>query len=127
VGDRGRDSGSATPLILGMVACLLLLAAGLTAATSAFLSQQRLRNSCDGAAVAAGNAAAGATEGLDGTPASAAGTYLRIRSPEVTAVVDIDGGTVTLTCRTTAEITFGALFGAGHLDQHVVSVASAEL
>jgi hypothetical protein len=114
-----------------MVVCLLLLAAGLTAATSAFLAQQRLRGVCDGAAVAGADAVSGGSDLIDGDPGGSAqdavASYLSVRSPGVSASVDVDGTTVTLTCRATADVTFGALFGAGRMDQHVVSAATAQL
>lgn len=128
---RVADTGSVTPLILGMLACLLLLAAGLTAATSAFLGQQRLRAACDGAAVAGADAISAApvtgNGPSDGPARDAVAAYLAVRSPGVSADVTVDGMTVTATCRTSTAITFGALFGARNLDQHVVSVASARL
>src|SRR5699024_10806774 len=62
-----RDRGSVTPLVIGMVLCLLLLGAGVTAATSAFLARQNLQHSCDSAADAATNAARSASiKGLAG-------------------------------------------------------------
>lgn len=122
---RRDDRGSVTPLVIGMVLCLLLLCAGVTAATSAFLAHQRLQNACDGAAAAAADAVAvglspggGAAE----SAAQAADGYLRARSPEVSAAADASGGTVRLTCRATAAVTFGALFGSPTLSQTVQSV-----
>lgn len=118
-----------TPLVIGMVLCLLLLCAGVTAATSAFLSHQRLQNACDGAAAAAADAvgtgfspeiAGGAT--ATAVAAGAADDYLRVRSPEVSASAEAAGGTVRLTCRASADITFGALFGSPTLSQTVQSV-----
>ncbi len=122
------DAGSVTPLVIGMVACLLLLAAGLTAATSAFLGQQRLRGVCDGAAVAAANAVSGsADDAFGGSAQDAVAAYLSLRSPSVGATVEVEGTTVTLTCRTRADVTFGALFGVRQMDQQAVSSASAQL
>ena len=48
-----QDSGSVTPLIIGMMLCLLILGAVVTADCSAFLDGQRLPHLCDGAAAAA--------------------------------------------------------------------------
>jgi hypothetical protein len=114
-----------------MAACLLLLGAGLTAATSAFLAQQRLRAVCDGAAIAGADAISGATVGpvpvAAGPAEDAVARYLGIRSPGIGATVELDAGTVTVTCRATADITFGGLFGSGRMDQQVVSVGSARL
>ena len=47
------ERGSVTPLVIGMMVCLLLLTAGVTAAGSAFLAGQRLQRLCDGAVAAA--------------------------------------------------------------------------
>ena len=47
------DRGSVTPLVIGMMVCLLVLTAGVTAAGSAFLAGQRLQRLCDGAVAAA--------------------------------------------------------------------------
>jgi hypothetical protein len=59
-GGPRTDTGSAMPLVIGMVVCLLLLGAGITAATSAFLARANLQHVCDGAASAAAALAADA-------------------------------------------------------------------
>jgi hypothetical protein len=115
-----------------MVGCLLLLGAGLTAATSAFLAQQRLRGACDGAAIAGADAMSGTTTGVgqvgpDGSVRDAVLRYLSIRSPDIGATVEVETGTVRVTCEATADITFGGLFGSGRMDQRAVSVGSARL
>lgn len=126
---RAADRGSVTPLVIGMVLCLLLLCAGVTAATSAFLAHQRLQNACDGAAAAAADAVgiglspdAAADAAATSVAARAAEDYLRVRSPEVSAAAQASGGTVRLTCRASADVTFGALFGSPTLSQTVQSV-----
>lgn len=124
------DGGSVTPLVIGMVLCLLLLSAGVTAATSAFLAHQRLQNACDGAAAAAANAVdvgyytgSGAGTRLPlGSAEEAAALYLQTRSPAVRAAADTSAGAVRLTCTASAAITFGALFGKATMSQSVTSV-----
>jgi Flp pilus assembly protein TadG len=108
-----------------MVLCLLLLCAGVIAATSVFLAHQRLQNACDGAAAAAADAVAvgfSADGGVARSAAQAADGYLRVRSPEVSATADASEGTVRLTCRAAAVVTFGALFGSPTLTQTVQSM-----
>src|ERR1700712_112634 len=97
--DTAIDTGSVTPLIIGMMLCLLILAAGITAAGSAFLAGQRTQHLCDGAAATA----AGTTTGdpPDTTAAAAAAaTYLATRGSNATTNLQIDGDTLTLTCTT---------------------------
>lgn len=120
-GHACRERGSVMPLVIGMVVCLLLLGAGVTAATSGFLARSRLQHSCDGAASAAADAAQ-RTLLLTGTAAgsdiarAAALEYLRPRDPttEIAAgqpAAGEVGSAVELTCTGRAAITFGALFG----------------
>jgi Flp pilus assembly protein TadG len=119
-------------LVIGMVVCLLLLGAAVTAATSAFLARQRLQNACDGAAAAAADAAqvdyyVGDSDGQDDPATAAAGRYLQARSPGVHAVADTTDGAVRLTCTTESAIAMGALFGVGTLRQSVQAVGRAVL
>ena len=109
------DRGSVTPLVLGMMVCLLLLIAGVTAAGSAFLAGQRLQRLCDGAVAAAvgvvnPNRSSGEGVGL-ADPIAAANEYLRVRGPDVGAVVTIGADRISAQCNNEAPITFGALFG----------------
>jgi hypothetical protein len=125
-GERG-ERGSVTPLILGMVVCLLLLGAGVTAATSAFLARQRLQASCDGAAAAAADAAEaryyGGTGDLsNGAALDGAQRYLAARSAAVSVTADTAGGSVVLACTATSDIALGGLFGFGTATQTVQSV-----
>ena len=109
-GTEGADRGSVTPLVIGMMFCLLLLGCGVTAAGSAFLGHQHLRNLCDGAATVATDA--GAVTGNSETGAhQAAAEYLAIRAPDVTTTATITADGVQLTCAADITITFGALFG----------------
>ncbi len=127
---RGGERGSVTPLVLGMVVCLLLLGAAVTAATSAFLDRQRLQNACDGAAAAAADAAeasyyGGATRG--DRAGAAARDYLRVRSPDVQVSVNASGGSVLLTCTADSAITMGGLFQVATLQQSVQAVGRSVL
>lgn len=121
------DRGSALPLVLGIVTCLLLLSVGVTAATSAFLERGRLQGACDGAASVATDIARESSllgGGLDAAAAlGEADRYLRLRDDRahVDGTVDTDGAA--LSCRTTAPITFGAIFGVGEIDLVVRSAA----
>ena len=124
---EARDRGSVTPLVLGMMVCLLVLTAGVTAAGSAFLAGQRLQRLCDGAVAAAVGAvdpqrSASARTSL-ADPIAAANEYLRVRGPDVGAVVSLGATTVTARCSNEASITFGALFGSPTLARTVTSTS----
>ena len=121
------DRGSVTPLVLGMLVCLLILTAGVTAAGSAFLAGQRLQRLCDGAVAAAVGAvdprrasSAGVTVG---DPIAAANQYLRLRGPDVGAVVNVGATTISARCSNEAPITFGVLFGYPTLARTVTSTS----
>ena len=121
------DRGSVTPLVLGMLVCLLVLTAGVTAAGSAFLAGQRLQRLCDGAVAAAVGAvdprrasSAGVTVG---DPIAAANQYLRLRGPDVGAVVNVGATTISARCSNEAPITFGVLFGSPTLARTVTSTS----
>ncbi|MEP6562257.1 MAG: pilus assembly protein TadG-related protein [Nakamurella sp.] len=121
------DRGSVTPLIIGMLVCLLLLTAGVTAAGSAFLAGQRLQRLCDGAVAAAVGAVdpkRSSSEGIGlSDPIAAANEYLRVRGPDVGAVVDLGADTVNARCSNQAPITFGGLFGYPTLARTVTSTS----
>lgn len=113
--DLSADRGSVTPLVLGMMVCLLVLTAGVTAAGSAFLAGQRLQRLCDGAVAAAVGAVdpsrqSGEAVGL-ADPVLAANEYLRVRGPDVGAVISLGADRISAQCSNEAPITFGALFG----------------
>ncbi|MET0966666.1 MAG: pilus assembly protein TadG-related protein [Nakamurella sp.] len=114
-----------TPLVIGMLVCLLVLTAGVTAAGSAFLAGQRLQQLCDGAvaaAVGALNPRRDSAEGVEvADPIAAANEYLRVRGPDVGAVVNIGVDTITAQCSNEASITFGGLFGYPTLPRTVTS------
>lgn len=121
-----NDRGSVLPLVIGMVACLLLLGAGVTAATSAFIAHNRLQHACDGAAASAADAATRAEELGGSAPEvrarAQAVSYLQVRRPDVTIQVSHTGAAVELLCSAKASIVFGGLFGFGTvaMDAHAV-------
>lgn len=123
----GADRGSVTPLVIGMMVCLLLLTAGVTAAGSAFLAGQRLQRLCDGAvaaAVGAVNPNRTSSEGVSmDDPVGAANEYLRIRGPDVGAVISLGAETVSAQCNNEVPITFGALFGVPKLARTVTATS----
>ena len=120
------------PLVIGMVVCLLLLGAGVTAATSAVLARANLQHVCDGAASAAADAArrtalTTAQPATDAVAAEAAADYLSARSGTTGVAAAVSGDAVQLACSTEAPIAFGALFGSATLAITVRSVAHAVL
>jgi hypothetical protein len=125
--DARSDRGSVTPLVIGMLICLLVLTAGVTALGSAFLAGQRLQRLCDGAVAAAVGAVNPTRSSAQGVPVSdpiaAANQYLRVRGPDVGAVVDVGAETITARCSNNAPITFGALFGYPTLERTVTATS----
>ena len=125
--DARSDRGSVTPLVIGMLICLLVLTAGVTALGSAFLAGQRLQRLCDGAVAAAVGAVNPTRSSAQGVPVSdpiaAANQYLRVRGPDVGAVVDVGAETITAQCSNIAPITFGALFGYPTLERTVTATS----
>jgi hypothetical protein len=105
-----NDNGSVTPLIIGMMFCLLFFAAGITAAGSAFLGHQGVQHRCDGAATTAADTAA-VTGGSDLAATQAAIDYLAVRSQPTTATANVAADGIHLTCQADIPITLGALFG----------------
>lgn len=131
-GAHRADTGSVMPLVIGMVLCLLLLGAGVTAATSAFLARANLQHVCDGAASAAADATqrttlTSAIPGSDAVAAAAAADYVSARATEATVAAALAGDGVRLACTTEAAIAFGALFGTPTLTVTVQSAAHAVL
>lgn len=103
------DRGSATPLVIGMTACLLLLGVGVIAAGSAALSQSNIQHACDSAAgyLAARSVPNGAEADLSGQ----ASDFLATRYPGATARAQLASDAVLARCTIQAPIIFGALFG----------------
>lgn len=119
-----EDRGSITPLVIGMMLCLLVLGAGITAAGSAFLAGQRLQHLCDGAAAAAAGTLTDQTTS-DAAVYDSINSYLAVRRSTATAAADLTGTTLTLTltCTNNYPITFGALFGSPTLHRTVTATA----
>ncbi len=139
-----RDGGTVLPLVLlGFLLAGLMVTAG-TAASAAFLAQRDLAGVCDGAALAgaaaldraalAGATAAG-VPARAGLPVDAAGVAaavedyrLRADRPGLRLEPGTDGATVTVVCRRTVRIPFGAVLGAaGGLDRTAVARARTAL
>ncbi len=112
-GGRVFDGGSVTPLVIGMMLCLLLLGAGVVAAGSAALARRNLQSACDGAtsSLAAGvtldQLAAGGAAGFDRQIAE----YLGGRMPGASAVAGSTATEIIARCQADAPVTFGAIFG----------------
>lgn len=120
--DHRHDAGSVTPLVIGMMLCLLILGAGVTAAGSAFLAGQRTQHLCDGAAATAAGTLTG--DNTDTGPAiQAAAAYLATRGSNAASTLDRQGDTITLICSTDSPITFGALFGSPTLHRTTSATA----
>jgi Flp pilus assembly protein TadG len=110
--EHDADGGSVTPLVIGMMLCLLLLGAGVIAAGSAVLARRNLQSACDGAtaSLAAGvtlDQLAAGTGDFDRQIAS----YLATRMPGAFAVTGSTGTEIIARCETDAPVTFGAIFG----------------
>lgn len=116
------DRGSITPLVIGMMLCLLILGAGVTAAGSAFLAGQRLQHLCDGAAATAAGTLTDHASG-DRSVIDAINGYFAVRHSAATTTTNLNGSTLTLTCADDMPITFGALFGSATLHRVVTATA----
>ena len=97
VDEGAPDRGSVTPLVIGMMVCLLLLTAGVTAAGSAFLAGQRLQRFAtvlspppSARSTRTGRRAPGSSVA---DPVAAANEYLRVRGPDVGAVITLGAET----------------------------------
>ena len=133
------DRGSTIPLLLGFVVLAFLTVAGSVAAGDAFLQQQDLQETCDGAAAAAASsvdfvaARSGSAESLlPLTDVDAAvSAYLR-RDPtrvSVSASAAVVRGTaVTVSCTSRAAVAFGSMFGfGGGIEHHAQSTARSPI
>ena len=114
------EAGSVLPLILLSVLLALLLIAGATTASSAFLAQRDLQAWCDSAALATASAAADtAAYGVERRPslrseqvAPELQNYLGgIQNEGVTVRLNVQNDQITLVCTHTAVLPFGRLFG----------------
>jgi Flp pilus assembly protein TadG len=122
---RGRDErGSTLPFVLVCWTVAALMVLGAIAASDAFLEQQEVQSVCDGAALAAANAADEAALYAQGV-----GTDLPLTRETAQAAVadqladggarldgwsaETDGVEVTVRCTRSVEIAFGWLFLGG--------------
>ena len=111
-----------TPLVIGMMLCLLILGAGVTAAGSAFLAGQRLQHVCDGAAATAAGEITD-QDAANGSVEDAVNSYLAVRDSRIGATINLQSPTLTLTCTSDTSITFGALFANPTLRRTVTATA----
>jgi Putative Flp pilus-assembly TadE/G-like len=135
---RGRDErGSTLPFVVVCWTVAALMVLGAIAASDAFLEQQEVQSVCDGAAVAAANAADEAALYREGI-----GTDLPLTRASAQAAVadqladggaqldgwsaETDGVEVTVRCTRSVEIAFGWLFLGGRpLERTAVASARA--
>ncbi|EXG80047.1 pilus assembly protein TadG-related protein [Cryptosporangium arvum] len=113
---RSHDDGSLTPLVLLCTLLALLLIAGATTASSAFLAQRNLQAWCDSAALAlASDVATISAYGAEPTPDQLAAelrTYLGgIQNEGAITRLSVQNDQITLICTHTAVLPFGRLFG----------------
>lgn len=111
LGAGDDDRGSVLPMVLGMTLILLVLSMGIIAAGDLWLTHTRLLNRCEGAALAASYGADVPGHRSFNSANDAAVDYMRIRTPDTGVTVAVDETTVTATCWSTEDITFGWLFG----------------
>ncbi|MFN2561026.1 MAG: pilus assembly protein TadG-related protein [Jatrophihabitans sp.] len=134
------DRGSTIPLILGFFLLALIMVAGSVALGQAFVQQRSLQDMCDGAVAAAAASSAdldrehgiGAASSLQFADVSdVVDSYLsrdaERRSVHVRAELSTDRRRITLTCRQTTTLTFGAFFGRGHVEHTATSSARAAI
>lgn len=123
------DRGSTIPLLLGFVVIAFLVVAASIAAGDAFVQQQDLQETCDGAAAAAASSAdfvAARSGSLAGSlplanVQEAVAAYLG-RDPSrssVSASAAVVGGTdVAVVCTSRTPVAFGSMFGFGDGIEH---------
>lgn len=121
-----HDRGSVTPLVIGMMLCLLILGAGVIAAGSAVLARRNLQSACDGAAAAAAGDTTidQLTAGRTSTFAASIDDYLHSRMPGAVGTPGATPTAVTAHCEDEASVTFGVLFGNPTVHLSVDSVSS---
>ena len=134
---RGDERGSTLPFVLVCWLIAALMAFGAIAASDAFLEQQEVQSVCDGAALAAANAADEAVLYTDGVgsdlPLTRATAQAAVADQLADAAADLDswaaetdGVEVTVRCTRSVEIAFGWLFLAGQpLERTAVATARA--
>lgn len=133
----GDERGSTLPFVLVCWLVAALMAFGAIAASDAFLEQQEVQSLCDGAALAAANAADEAvlyTSGVGSDlPLTRATAQAAVADQLADAAADLDswaaetdGVEVTVRCTRSVEIAFGWLFLGGEpLERTAVAGARA--
>ena len=120
----GRDRGTVIPLlVLAFLLAGTLLAASV-AGSAALVAHRRLAADCDGAALAGAaaldraavaNASGTGVLVLDPVGAARAVTdHLAAAAPAVTATTRVGPGAVTVVCRRTVRVPFGAIIARPH-------------
>jgi uncharacterized membrane protein len=117
------DRGSMIPMIILCFSVAGVIITGSIAAGGAFLAQRDLESVCDGAAIAGAQAlddVAYYGAGAPGVEAYPLGDvqgrvddYVARDGGSVTAGANTDGRSVSVTCRETAHVPFGRMFGYG--------------
>lgn len=138
--DFSSDEGSTIPLVLGFFLIGLVMVAGAVMASDAYTKQRDLQSVCDGAALAAANAAnivAARTQTLtDALPLASAQqateAYLSRdpdrRGVQIQTTLSSDGRTVHADCRQHRKLAFGAVIGKGDgVDEHATASARSAL
>jgi Putative Flp pilus-assembly TadE/G-like len=136
-GTADGERGSTLPFVLVCWLVAALMVFGAIAASDAFLEQQEVQSVCDGAALAAANAADEAvvyTEGVGSdlpltraTAQAAVADQLADAAAGLDAwAAETDGVEVTVRCTRSVEIAFGWLFLGGRpLERTAVATARA--
>ena len=131
------EAGSTLPFVLVCWLVAALMALGAIAASDAFLEQQEVQSVCDGAALAAANAADEAVLYGDGvgsdlpltrtTAQAAVADQLADAAAELDSwTAETDGVEVTVRCTRSVQIAFGWLFLGGEpLERTAVASARA--
>jgi Flp pilus assembly protein TadG len=135
--DDGSERGSTLPFVLVCWLVAALMAFGAIAASHAFLEQQEVQSVCDGAALAAANAADEAVLYADGVGSDLPLTRTTAQAAVADQLADgavpldawsaeTDGVEVVVTCTRSVEIAFGGLFLGGQpLERTAVAGARA--
>jgi Flp pilus assembly protein TadG len=136
-GTADGERGSTLPFVLVCWLVAALMAFGSVAASHAFLEQQEVQSVCDGAALAAANAADEAVIYTDGVGADLPLTRATAQAAVADQLADaaagldawaaeIDGVEVTVRCTRSVQIAFGWLFLGGEpLERTAVATARA--
>jgi hypothetical protein len=139
---RAADRGSTIPLVIGFFVVAGMLVAASVALGDAFVQQRGLQDLCDGAAAAAVAQATNLDREIDATDYGSGPQALTLSriEPAVTGYLDRDvhrsgvriraelspdGTRLTLSCRRTSRLAFGALFGHGRVEHATTSSARA--